>query len=62
MITNFNLYKYCDFIVYVYENINPNSLKVFINNIYNYKDFKEIKNVFDIKYKHLVDASNFDLI
>jgi hypothetical protein len=54
--------KYCDFIVYVYEKINSESLKFFISNIYNYKEFEDIKKTFDIKYKYLVNANSFDLI
>jgi hypothetical protein len=55
--------KYCDFIVYVYENINNNVLSEFFeSSIFMSEFYTDIKETFIKKYKHLVDASSFDLI
>jgi hypothetical protein len=59
-----NIEKLCDYIVYLNNN---DILTYFINMIINHKnnemgEYKDIKEIFIKKYKHLLDANNFDLI
>lgn len=59
----FDIEKYCDYIVYSYQNINREILNEFIESVYNIKTrYSDIIEYFNSKYSYIVNAKNFDLI